>query len=35
MTDMKLFLELMRNFGVYHSMGVLKDSAHQLLGLVS
>jgi hypothetical protein len=34
MTDIKLFIELLRNFGVYHRMYILKDSAESLLNLV-
>jgi hypothetical protein len=34
MTDMKLFVQLMRNFGIYHNMQVLKDISQQQLGLI-
>ena len=35
MTDIRLFLQLMRNFGVFHSMSMLKDTAQKLLILHS
>eukprot|EP00347_Sterkiella_histriomuscorum_P016015 403354822 len=30
-TDIKLFVQLMRNFGTYHNMPILKDTAQQLM----
>jgi len=35
MTDIRLFLQLMRNFAIFHSMHVLKDTASKLLILHS
>ena len=33
MTDIKLFIQLLRNFAVFHQMPILKDTAQQLLML--
>jgi hypothetical protein len=33
MTDVRLFMQLMRNFAVYHDMAILKDVSSKLLML--
>jgi hypothetical protein len=35
MTDISLFIQLMRNFAIFHDMHILKDTASKLLVLHS
>lgn len=35
MTDIKLFMQLLRNFASFHKFAVLKDTTHQILNILN
>ena len=35
MTDIKVFMSLLRNFANYHQMALLKDTAEQIIQVIA